>query len=155
MIARMMLTAALAKAAKAVMVYDLIDDGTDSHDQESSFGLFDYNFQPKEAAGVFRTIADLMASCDTYEFNADARRGVIFATFHAGASASYLIWTYKPGPPRNICFDAGAWAHPAVLRDLSGTGLSLQTCGGTTRVKLSLSDSSGPVILQPDSNSSK
>ena len=68
MIARLMLTAAIARA-KIALVYDLIDDGTDPHDAKSSFGLFDYNFAPKEAATAFQSIANLASTCDTYAFH--------------------------------------------------------------------------------------
>jgi hypothetical protein len=153
MIGRMMLTAALA-GAKALLVYDLIDDGTDPHDQESSFGLADYDFNPKLSAAVFRTIADLMSGCSTYKFKVDEAHHTITAAFHVGAAVSYIVWTYVPGRTFDVCF-AIPDAHPVELKDISGNHLPLETCGALSQVRLTLSEPAGPVILQAESNALK
>jgi hypothetical protein len=150
MIGRLMLTAALAKA-KAVLTYDLIDDGTDPHEQESSFGLYDYDFNPKASAAAFRTIVDLMSGCSTYEFKADEARHTITAVFHVGTAVFFVIWTYEPGRPLDICFTTPD-AHPIELADISGNHLPLENCGGPSQVRLTLSEVAGPVILQAESN---
>jgi hypothetical protein len=148
MIGRLMLTAALAKA-KAVLIYDLIDDGTNPRDQESSFGLYDYDFNPKVSATAFRTIAGMMSDCSTYEFKVDVARHTITAAFHAGAAVSFVIWTYEPGRPLDICFTTPD-THPIELVDISGNHLPLETCGGQSQVRLTLSEETGPVILQAE-----
>jgi hypothetical protein len=150
MIGRLMLTAALAKA-KAVLTYDLIDDGTDPHEQESSFGLYDYDFNPKASAAAFRTIVDLMSGCSTYEFKADEARHTITAVFHVGTAVFFVIWTYEPGRPLDICFTTPD-THPIELADISGNRLPLENCGGPSRVRLTLSEVTGPVILQTENN---
>jgi hypothetical protein len=153
MIGRMMLTAALARA-KALLVYDLIDDGTDPHDQESSFGLYDYDFNPKVSAMAFRTIADLMSGCSTYEFKADGARHTITAAFHIGTGVSFVIWTYEPGRPLEICFTTPD-THPVELTDISGNHLPLETCGSPSQIRLALSEVAGPVILHAENNKSQ
>ena len=153
MIGRMMLTAALARA-KALLVYDLIDDGTDPHDQESSFGLYDYDFNPKVSAMAFRTIADLMSGCSTYEFKADGARHTITAAFHIGTGVSFVIWTYEPGRPLEICFTTPD-THPVELTDISGNHLPLETCGSPSQIRLALSEVVGPVILHAENNKSQ
>jgi len=150
MISRLMLTAALARV-KALLLYDLIDDGTDPHDQESSFGLEDYAFNPKVSAAAFRTIADLMSGCSTYEFKADEARHTITATFHIGAAVSFVIWTYEPGRPLDICF-ATPDTHPIELADILGNRLPLESCGGPSQVRLTLSEVTGPVILRVENS---
>ena len=153
MIGRMMLTAALVRA-KALLVYDLIDDGTDPHDQESSFGLYDYDFNPKVSAMAFRTIADLMSGCSTYEFKADGARHTITAAFHIGTGVSFVIWTYEPGRPLEICFTTPD-THPVELTDISGNHLPLETCGSPSQIRLALSEVVGPVILHAENNKSQ
>jgi hypothetical protein len=150
MISRLMLTAALAKT-KAVLAYDLIDDGADPHEQESSFGLYDYDFNPKVSAAAFRTIADLMSGCSTYEFKADGARHTITATFHIGAAVSFVIWTYEPGRPFDICFTTPD-THPIELADILGNRLPLESCGGPSQVRLTLSEVTGPMILRVENN---
>ena len=82
MTARLMLTAALAKA-KAALVYDLIDDGTDPNDQEANFGLYDYDFKPKQAATAFKTLRSLMSGCNKYEFTVSPAQDTLTAVFHS------------------------------------------------------------------------
>lgn len=153
MIARLMLTAALAKA-KAALIYDLIDDGNDPNDQESSFGLYDYDFKPKPAAAAFHTIAGLASDCSTYEFKADTAHNMITAAFHyQGGKDSYVIWAYADGT-RDVCFGA-ADRYPTKLTDVTGNPLPLEPCDAASRVKvrLKISDESGPVILQTEHTS--
>ena len=153
MTARLMLTAALAKA-KVAIVYDLINDGNDPHDVESSFGLFDYDFAPKEAATAFRFKSDLMSTGDTYEFKANVEQNTVIATFSSIGKASYVIWTYKSGRPIEMCFIT-PHLQPVELKDVSGNGLPLQACGGDSQVRLELSEHAGPVILQAESRTAK
>jgi hypothetical protein len=153
MIARVMLTAALAKA-KAAFVYDLIDDRRDPNDQESSFGLYDYDFKPKESATAFRALAGLMSGCKRYEFKVDTSQNTITAAFYFGGTASYVIWAYAADRPRDVCFTAPG-VHPTELKDISGNRLSLQACSAASQVRLNLSEASGPVILQAEGASSK
>jgi hypothetical protein len=148
MISRMMLTAALARV-KALLVYDLIDDGTDPRDQEASFGLHDYDFIPKVSATAFRTIADLMSGCSTYEFKAGGAPHTLTAAFHFGTAVSFVIWTYEPGRPLDICFTTPD-THPIELTDILGNRLPLETCGDPTQVRLTLSEVRGPVILHAE-----
>ena len=148
MISRMMLTAALARA-KALVVYDLIDDGVDPRDQETSFGLFDYDFNAKVSASAFRTIADLTSACSTYEFKIDEAHHTITAAFHVGAAISFIVWTYVPGRSFDVCF-ATPGAHPIELTDISGNHLPLETCGAPSQVRLTLSEAGGPVILHAE-----
>ena len=146
MIARLMLTAALAKA-RAVVVYDLIDDGTDPDDPEFNFGLYDYRFNPKPAAAAFRTLAGLMSSCNRYEFKVDAVQNIVTASFDFSNSVSYVVWTYAVGPPRDICLSTGD-AIPTELEDIFGNRLHFTPCGGTSQVKVNISETLGPVILR-------
>jgi hypothetical protein len=144
MTARLMLTAALAKA-KAALVYELIDDGTDSKDQESNFGLYDYDLKPKLAATAFRTVAEIISACSTYEFRLDKTIDVVTATFHFDDFVSYIVWTYAAGRPREICFAADA--RRTQLQDVTGNRIAVQTCADS-RVELQVSESAGPLILQ-------
>lgn len=153
MTARLLLTAALAKA-KAVLQYDLIDDGADANDQEANFGLYDYDFKPKPAAAAFRTISGLMSRCDKYEFKIDAAESLITAVFRSEGAVSYVVWTYATGRARDICF-ATANTRPIELKTISGDNLPLGSCGMLSQIKLKLSDESGPVILRAQSTSSK
>jgi hypothetical protein len=153
MTARLMLTAALAKA-KVAIVYDLINDGNDPHDVESSFGLFDYDFAPKEAATAFRLMSDLMSTCDTYEFKANVEQNTVIAKFRSFGKASYVIWTYKSGRSIEMCFIT-PHLQPVELKDVSGNGLPLRACGGDSQVRLELSEQAGPVILQAESRTAK
>jgi Cellulase (glycosyl hydrolase family 5) len=150
MIARMMLTAAVAKA-KAALVYDLIDDGTNPLDRESSFGLFDYDFKAKLASTSFRTIVDLMSGCDTYEFKADTKRNVIVGEFRRAATTSYVVWNYEPGTTVDFCVST-THLTPIALKDLFGNRLPLGACHSETGVKLHLSEASGPEFLQLQTN---
>jgi polysaccharide biosynthesis protein PslG len=151
--ARLMLTAALAKA-KAALVYDLIDDGTDPNDQESNFGLYDYNFKPKAAAAAFRIMAGLMSSCSKYRFNADPVNNTVTATFYSAGAASYVVWTYAPGPAREICL-AIPGREPIDLKSVSGDHLPIESCASASQVRLKLSDTSGPTILLTEGASPK
>lgn len=146
MTARLMLTAALAKV-KAAITYDLIDDGQDPGDQELNFGLFDFDFKPKPAATAFYTIASLMSGCDKYEFAADIPRKIITATFHANNRTSYVIWTYAPGYSVDLCFPVGD-LKSIQLKDLFGIPLARENCSGASNVKLHISESAGPLILE-------
>jgi hypothetical protein len=154
MTARLMLTAALAKS-KTALLYDLIDDGDDPHDQESHFGLYDYAFRPKKAATVFRTLADLMSDCSTYEFKYDLRQDLVTAAFYFGDRISYVIWTYAVGV-NEVCFGT-IGTQPIDLKDVEGNGLPVEPCGTVPQVKvrLKISEKSGPVILQAQNTSSK
>lgn len=153
MTARLMLTAALSKA-KAALIYDLIDDGADLHDQESSFGLYDYNFKPKKAAAAFRILAGLMSGCNTYEFSVDTAQNIITGVFQVGSVASYVVWNYAVGRPRSLCFIA-AGSRPTGLNDILGNPLPLESCGTASQVRLELSETSGPVILQAEGSLNK
>ena len=153
MTARLLLTGALAKA-KAVLQYDLIDDGADANDQEANFGLYDYDFKPKPAAAAFRTISELMSKCDKYEFKVDVAGSLITAVFRSEGAVSYVVWTYATGRVRDICF-ATANTRPIELKSISGDNLPLERCGTPSQIKLKLSDDSGPVILRAESASSK
>lgn len=148
LIAKIMLTAAVAKA-KAALIYDLIDDGSDPNDQESSFGLYDYNFKAKQAADAFRMLASVMSDCNRYEFKIDVARNIITATFNTDSSVSYVIWTYAAGRPREICFAADG--RPTTLKDVAGNPLPVETCGTASQVMLKISQAAGPVILQGES----
>jgi len=153
MISRLMLTAALAKA-KAAIVYDLIDDGTDPADSESGFGLYDYNFKPKPAAAAFRTIAGIMASCSTYEFKVDPAQDIVIAKFYSDdGTVSEVIWTYASDYNREICMSIPG-LRPTALKNLSGDSLPLDSCG-TSNVMLNISETIGPLILQADTTSLK
>ena len=145
MVARLMLTAALVRA-RAALLYDLIDDGTNPGDQESSFGLYDYNFKPKEAATAFKTIIDSTSQCDNYEFSIDPARGIITASFMRKADTSYVIWSYMAERSQSYCFDAGK-IQRADLKDVFGNGIVLSACSGSAGFNLKLSDSIGPLIL--------
>jgi hypothetical protein len=156
MTARLMLTAALAKS-KAALLYDLIDDGNDPGDQESHFGLYDYEFRPKKAAKVFRTLANLMSDCSKYEFKYDFRQDLITAAFYLDDRISYVIWTYAPGSNSDeVCFGA-IGAQPIELKDIEGNSLPLEPCSAASQVKvrLKISEKSGPVILQAENTLSK
>ena len=153
MIARMMLTAALAKA-KVALVYDLIDDGTDPHDQESVFGLFNYDFKAKEAATAFRIVAGLISACNGYEFKVDPASSTITARFDFDAKVFYVIWTYEPGRRPDVCFTI-PHARPVELQDASGDAIPIESCGSGSQIRLALSEAAGPVILQTESNSFK
>ncbi len=144
MTARMMLTAALAKA-KALLVYDLIDDGANANDPESNFGLYDFDFKPKPAATVFRKLAGLMSGCSRYEFKADAAQNLIVAAFYSDGEVSNVIWTYTPSPSGSSCF-ATEDARP-VLEDIFGNHLPFERCGDGSHVRLKISEALGPVIL--------
>jgi hypothetical protein len=153
MVARLMLTAALART-KAAIVYDLIDDGTDPTDQESGFGLYDYNFKPKPAAAAFRTLSGIMSSCNTYEFKVDPGQNIAIARFYFdGGAVSDVIWTYVADYSREICLPIPD-LHPTALKNLSGNLLSLVSCG-TSSVTLNISETAGPLILEAQSTSSK
>jgi hypothetical protein len=153
MMARLMLTAALAKA-KVVLVYDLIDDGTDPNDQESHFGLYDYDFKPKQAATAFRTLAGLMSDCNKYEFAVDPARNMVTAAFHFDGMVSYVVWTYATGYSRDICL-AVPDLRPTDLKDISGNPLPLEQCVAASQVRLRIAEVSGPLILQGESTSTK
>jgi hypothetical protein len=153
MTARLMLTVALAKA-KVAIVYDLINDGSDPHDIESSFGLFDYDFAPKEAASAFRLMSDIMSTCDMYEFKTNVSQSTVVATFSNNGKASYVIWSYEPNRPVELCF-VTPHLHPTELKDVSGNDLPLQACGSDSEVKLKLAEQAGPVILQAESRAAK
>jgi polysaccharide biosynthesis protein PslG len=144
MIARLMLTAAMAKV-KALIVYDLIDDGRSPLDQESSFGLFDYEFKPKPAAAAFRSLANLMATCDTYEFIPDPAQSTIVARFFAGTKLTSVIWSYAPGA-KELCYDKLGWRAVGVT-DLQGEALPMTSCGPETAIQLKLSELAGPLVL--------
>jgi hypothetical protein len=144
-VARLMLTAALAKA-KAAVVYDLIDDGTNSDDQESSFGLYDYDFKPKPAATAFRMIAQIMSNCDTFEFTEDAGAKVITATFRRKSSTSIVVWTYATAGNNNYCVETRR-IRDARLTDIFGNQVPLSACPGSSGVNVKLSDSIGPLVL--------
>ncbi len=150
MTARLMLTAALAKA-KAALIYDLIDDGTDPQDQESNFGLYDYTFEPKESAIVFRTLTNLMSTCKTYEFRVDLSRKLVTATFRAEHRVSYVIWTYELAKHQDFCF-ADFGAKPIELKDIFGHSSPIEFCNRSSQVELKVSEDSGPVILQVEDN---
>jgi polysaccharide biosynthesis protein PslG len=145
LIARLMLTAALAKA-KAVLIYDLIDDGQDASNPEANFGLYDYDFQPKPAAAAFRTLGELMSKCDHYEFTSDLKREIMTATFSDKSNASHVIWTYRPGHAQNYCFDPGQPQQPDVM-DIFGNHFPLTACEARPGSSLPISDSLGPIIL--------
>jgi hypothetical protein len=145
MVARLMLTAALVKA-RAALLYDLIDDGTNPGDQESSFGLYDYNFKPKEAATAFKTIIDSTSQCDNYGFSVNPARGIITASFRRKADTSYVIWAYMADRDQRYCFDAGK-IQDADLKDIFGSDIVLSACPKAAGFNLHLSDSTGPLIL--------
>ena len=153
MTARLMLTAALAKA-KTTLVYELIDDGTSPSDQESNFGLYDYDFQPKPAATAFRSIAELMSDCNKYKFKVDKTLNIRTATFYFDRAVSYVVWTYEAAPPRDICLTTDG-AHPIDSQDVLGNRLPIQSCGTASQVELRVSDESGPIILQAEISTSK
>jgi beta-xylosidase len=144
-VARLMLTAALAKA-KAALIYDLIDDGINSNDQESSFGLYDYNFKPKPAATAFRVIAQMMSDCETYEFTADPSGEVIMATFRGNSATSIVAWTYATAGEKNYCLGVRR-IRDAKLADIFGNQLPLSTCPGSSGIEVKFSDSTGPLVL--------
>ncbi len=148
MTARLMLTAAIAKA-KAALLYDLIDDGPNADDPESRFGLYDYEFHAKKSALAFRTMNDLMSNCDSYNFVLDPIRKIITATFTSRARISRVIWTYDSRYNQKLCFRLGP-SNAARLFDLSGTALPIEYCSGSSNIKLTLREDFGPLILTTD-----
>jgi hypothetical protein len=146
MIARLMLTSALAKA-KAALIYDLIDDGTNQNDQESSFGLYDSSFEPKPAAAAFRTLADLMSHCSGYQFTVDSMRDIITARLAFADALFYIVWTYSTGNDVQICL-AAPNSTLVEETDLFGNHFIPERCGGTSNIGLKVSDETGPVILR-------
>ncbi len=145
MIARLMLTAAIAKA-KVLTIYDLIDDGLDINDREHKFGLYDYEFRPKEAAKAFRTLATLMVNCDQYRFEFDAARNIIIATFKKNPGVTRVIWTYDSVRDREICVELTSFGAPH-LADIFGNRIMFSSCGGVSSAKINISEAVGPVIL--------
>jgi polysaccharide biosynthesis protein PslG len=149
MVARLMLTAAMAKA-KALLVYDLIDDGRDPLEQEAGFGLYDYDFKVKPAAGAFRSLAGLMSSCRRYAFTSDPTHSTIVAKFSSTTKTNSVIWTYATHGSSVICYDPLDGARPTKLQDLYDNVLPLDSCGTASGTKLRLSESSGPLILSAE-----
>ena len=139
---------------KLLLTYDLIDDGENPLNQESNFGLYDYQFNPKPSAAAFRTLAGLMSDCSTYEFTADLAQNTIIATFTSGSTVSYVVWTYAPGYSRDFCFPVPD-GRPIALKDLTGTSLPLERCDDTSQVKLHISEAAGPMILHGQTSSLK
>ncbi len=136
MIARLLLTAAISKA-KAVMIYDLIDDGVDPNDPESKFGLYDYDFRPKKSARTFQTLAHLMSNCDTYSFKFDSILKIITADFQKNSHISHVVWTYDGKYNQELCFKPGS-SKATNLFDMHGRTLPLDFCPGSSSVKLKL-----------------
>jgi len=145
MVARLMLTAAIANA-KVLTIYDLIDDGLDIADREHKFGLYDYEFKPKEAAGAFRTLATLMANCDQYRFESDTARNIIIATFKKNLGVTRVIWTYDSVRDRETCVELASF-DASHLVDIFGNRIVLSSCGGESSANINISEAIGPVIL--------
>ncbi len=145
MTARLMLTAAIAKV-KAAIIYDLIDDGPDATNPEFKFGLYDYDFKPKEAAVAFRTLANLMAYCKTYRFEFNPARKVIIATFTSDMHISRIVWTYDATRNQEVCLEPGP-SKEINLQDLSGKFVPFGSCRGSLNISVNVSESSGPLIL--------
>jgi hypothetical protein len=148
MIARLLLTAAISKA-KAAIIYDLIDDGFDPNDPESKFGLYDYEFHPKNAARAFRTLANLMSHCENYSFEFDPVRKIITAVFQEKSHISHVIWTYDSRHNQEICFNLGS-SNATHLLDIFGQTLPFEFCPGSSNIKLKISENAGPLILTTD-----
>ena len=127
MIARVILTAALTNA-KALLTYDLVDDGTNAGDQESSFGLYDYDLRPKAAATAFRLLASLMSQCDSYEFTVDNTEQIITASFRSATNISQVIWAFSEGFSRELCYTPPG--RPVGLTDVMGNHRAIEMCGG-------------------------
>ncbi len=140
-----MLTAAIANA-KVLTIYDLIDDGLDITDREHKFGLYDYEFRPKEAAKVFRTLVTIMATCDQYGFEFDAARNIITATFKKSLGVTRVIWTYDSVRDREICVELASFGASHLV-DIFGNRVMFSSCGGASSAKISISEPIGPVIL--------
>ena len=113
----------------------------------SSFGLFDYNFAPKEAATAFQSIANLASTCDTYAFTVNRKNKTITAAFNYEVRTTYVIWAYEPAAAIEVCFTTGD-LRPIELKDVSGNRLPIQACDEKSLVKLELSAEGGPVILE-------
>jgi hypothetical protein len=145
MTARLMLTAAIAKA-KALTIYDLIDDGLDITNGEHKFGIYDFEFEPKEAAGAFRTLAALMANCDQYRFEFDAGRKIIIATFKKSRGVTRVIWTYDSVRDREFCVELAS-SNASHLVDIFGNRIVFGSCGDESSAKINISEAIGPVIL--------
>jgi hypothetical protein len=145
MIARLMLTAAIAKT-KVVTIYDLIDDGPDITNQEHKFGLYDFEFKPKEAAVAFRILANLMANCDQYRFEFNMAQKTIIATFEKNRGATRVIWTYDSGRDREICVDLNS-LEAVNLIDIFGNRIGFNSCGSGSSAKITISEPIGPIIL--------
>ena len=148
MTARLMLTAAVA-GAKAVLLYDLIDDGFDANNPEARFGLYDYEFHAKKSALTFQTMTDLMSNCDTYNFAFDPVQKTITATFTGNSRISHAIWTYDSRYNHNLCFSVGN-SNVTHLFDLSGTTIPIEYCTSSSNIKLRLREDFGPLILTTD-----
>ena len=148
MTARLMLTAAIAKT-KAAILYDLIDDGPDSTDPEFTFGMYDYKFRAKKAALAFRTLANLMSNCETYNFEFDPVRKVITAAFTDKLQISHVFWTYDNSYDQEICFESSS-SKAAHLFDIYGKQLPTELCHGSSGIKLKVLENRGPLILTTD-----
>jgi hypothetical protein len=148
MTARLMLTAAIA-GAKALLIYDLIDDGANSRDIESSFGLYDYDFKPKKAAAAFRTLAGTMSGCSSYEFKADKTNGTVTAAFYFPTTVIYVVWTHGAERSRDICF-AAPYSRPIALTDVTGQPRPMDSCGPPSTAGVRLTDIASPVIVHAD-----
>jgi Cellulase (glycosyl hydrolase family 5) len=148
MTARLMLTAAIARA-KAVLLYDLIDDGPDADNPESTFGLYDYEFHAKKSALTFQAMTNLMSNCDTYNFTFDPVQKIITATFTGSSRISRAIWTYDSRYNHKLCFSSGS-SNMTRLFDLSGTALPIEYCPSSSNIKLRLREDFGPLILTTD-----
>ena len=148
MVSRLMLTAAIAKT-KAAILYDLIDDGIDATNYEHHFGLYDYEFKPKKAAAAFRNLVMIMEKCDNYEFKFDGRKKLIFGAFANGERTFHVVWTYDTRRKQEICLDVGPY-RIISLTNVYGENLVLQTCHDGSQAKLSIAESSGPLILRVD-----
>jgi hypothetical protein len=145
MIARLMLTAAIAKT-KAAILYDLIDDGPDSSHPDFTFGMYDYKFRAKKAALAFRTLTNLMSNCETYSFEFDPVRKVITAAFANKSHISHVLWTYDYGHGQEICFPSGS-SKKAHLFDIYGKQMPTESCHGSSDIKLKVLENYGPLIL--------
>jgi len=148
MTARLMLTAAIAKA-KVALLYDLIDDGLNAKNPESKFGLYDYEFRPKKSALAFRKMTELMSTCDTYRFAFDPIRKALTATFASHEHISRVIWTYNNRRGHTLCYKLDQFKSTR-LSDLTGHALPIETCSSPSTVKLKLREDFGPLILTTD-----
>jgi len=146
MVARLMLTAAFAKV-KALVVYDLIDDGDNPQDQESSFGLAAFDFKLKPAGIAFKNLAEIMTQCQTYDLAVDSTRKIIIARFLSSGRSNIVLWTYDPADEPEYCFDISSFRQ-VQLSDLLGEVTPTSRCQKASEMKIKLSYQQGPVILQ-------